>query len=372
VPPVPLSTLLSQVLVAQTIELDNEFEVRLAESGESARVTSVVMWSNFLRFVGDGITVGDLAEATGLPKARVLSNLGGMERWRYVFVAPAPAERPPSEKRDGWGSARALRADGVVRPTAAGRASQATWPALFSELEEGWEQRFGAATLEELRSSSRAIVARLDVDLPEYVPIVAGSDGMVAGVTPRARSGPPKPSHLNASLAQIVLAYTLDFEAQSELSLALSANFARVLDEEARLVRDILVRAGVSKEATAIALGCLTKAGHATQEGSTAATKYARLTAKGSEVQRRLPDIHARVEEAWRDRFGADEVARLRSALGVVLAHADLSEGLRPPPGGWRASKPYRARTEALLEDPSAALPHYPLVLHRGGWPDGS
>jgi hypothetical protein len=79
---VPLSTFLSQALVAHTIELDNEFERRLVQSGESARVASVVMWSNFLRFVGDGITVGELPDAAGLPKARVLSNLGGMERWR--------------------------------------------------------------------------------------------------------------------------------------------------------------------------------------------------------------------------------------------------------------------------------------------------
>ena len=106
-----LSTLLSQVLIAHTIELDNEFERRLAESGESARVTSVVMWSNFLRFVGEGITVGDLSDAAGLPKTRVLSNLGGMERWRYVFVsssaasgarsAPAPRPAPaPARRRD--------------------------------------------------------------------------------------------------------------------------------------------------------------------------------------------------------------------------------------------------------------------------------
>jgi hypothetical protein len=26
----------------------------------------------------------------------------------------------------------------------------------------------------------------------------------------------------------------------------------------------------------------------------------------------------------------------------------------------------------AMLSDPAAALPHYPMVLHRGGFPDGS
>ena len=25
-----------------------------------------------------------------------------------------------------------------------------------------------------------------------------------------------------------------------------------------------------------------------------------------------------------------------------------------------------------VLEDPTRMLPHYPMVLHRGGWPDGS
>ena len=38
-----------------------------------------------------------------------------------------------------------------------------------------------------------------------------------------------------------------------------------------------------------------------------------------------------------------------------------LSKGLGPPPGGWRAA--VRAK---------ATLPQYPMVLHRGGFPDGS
>jgi hypothetical protein len=40
---------------------------------------------------------------------------------------------------------------------------------------------------------------------------------------------------------------------------------------------------------------------------------------------------------------------------------AGLSKGLEPPTGGWRAS----------VRRPGA-LPQYPLVLHRGGFPDGS
>jgi DNA-binding MarR family transcriptional regulator len=367
----PLSTLLSQVLVAQTIELDNEFERRLAESGESPRVTSVVMWSNFLRFVGEGIAVGELLDAAGLPKARMLSALGGMERWRYVFVAPSAAGGPPKQQRDGYGSARGLHPDWVVRPTPAGRATQEIRPALFSEIEERWEQRFGADTVGALRGSLRVIVAQADVELPAYLPIVAGSDGMVASVTPRPRDE-AAPTQLTALLAQALLAYTLDFEARSPLSLALSANVIRVLGESGLLVRDLPAVAGISKEATAMALRYLDKTRHVAVDGSTDATRRARLTTTGDAARAQLQDEHARVHAAWGERFTDEEVDALRAALGSVLEHGSLSEGLRPPADGWRASKAYRARTDALLADPRATLPHHPLVVHRGGWPDGT
>ena len=38
-----------------------------------------------------------------------------------------------------------------------------------------------------------------------------------------------------------------------------------------------------------------------------------------------------------------------------------LFAGLEPYPDGWRAAV-----------RPPATLPHYPMVLHRGGYPDGS
>ncbi len=65
----PLTTPLSHALVAFTIEFDNEFERRFSEAGGGARVASLVMWSNFMRFVGEGITVGELPGAAGLHKA---------------------------------------------------------------------------------------------------------------------------------------------------------------------------------------------------------------------------------------------------------------------------------------------------------------
>ncbi len=185
--PLPLSTLLSQLLVAYTIELDNEFEHRFSETGQRARIASVVMWSNFLRFVGDRIEVGALLEVTGLPKARMLSTVGGMERWRYVFVAPASLRGAPKAKREGWGSGRALRNEWVIRPTSAGRKAQEIWPPLFDEVDARWAKRFGANAVGELRDSLRSIIDQLEIGLPEYLPIVASSDGMVAGFSPREK-----------------------------------------------------------------------------------------------------------------------------------------------------------------------------------------
>jgi hypothetical protein len=135
---------------------------------------------------------------------------------------------------------------------------------------------------------------------------------------------------------------------------------------------DLPAATGVSKEATAMAVGCLTKTGYAVLEGPTAATREIRLEAKGQAVRARVPKIHERVEAAWNTRFGEEAVAALRASLGKVLEHPRFAEGLRPHADGWRASRPYLARTEALLASPREALPHHPLVLHRGGWPDGS
>jgi hypothetical protein len=378
----PLSTLLSRLLVAHTIELDNEFERRLAETGHSPRIVSLVMWSNFLRFVGDGITVLELPEATQLPRSRVLSTLGGMERWRYVFVAPPPAERPADVKRDGFGSARGLQSDWVVRPTPAGRAAQELWPPLFGVIDERWRQRFGVEAVEVLRGSLASIVARLEEGLPEYLPIVAGTDGMGAGLSSaRATTGrgttASDDGRLSVLLSRVLLAYTLDFEARSELSLPLSANFVRVLDEAGVLVGDLPLATGVSKEATSMALTFLTKTGYVAVAGTSAREKRARLTAKGGAAQQGLPGLHVAIEEDWRKRFGPDDVGRLRSALQSLLEQRDgdglrLSRGLHPDPRGWRAGKGYLERTQAMIEDPNGGLPHYPMVLHRGGWPDGS
>ena len=74
---------------------------------------------------------------------------------------------------------------------------------------------------------------------------------------------------------------------------------------------------------------------------------------------------------------GPGAIDALRRSLLSVIGQRDggrprLAQGLQPYPEGWRARGPYLRQTTAVLNDPAAALPHYPMVLHRGGWPDGS
>jgi hypothetical protein len=361
-PGTPLSVPLSQLLVAFTIELDNEVERRMAEAAPGSFRISVVMWSNFLRLVGDGIAVGQLPEAAGLPKARVLSTLGGMERWRNVFVASEDVGAAPEEKRDGFGSARGLRPEWLVRPTEAGRAAQELWPACLVEVERRWRARFGDGVVAELRNAARALVEPPDRDLPEYLPVVVGTTGMVSEVVERERRGPP-PEHLCGLIAQALLAYTLEHERESDLSLPLAEDVVRPLAEADLDVRELPAAGGVSKEAVAMALTWLTKNGHVE-----VAAKRARLTPQGRAALGHDARRHAEAEAGFGDR-----ARRLRAATEPLLARTEtLAEGLHPPEGCWRGEPPYLAQTERVLADPLAHLPRHPLVLHRGGWPDGS
>lgn len=162
-----LPTLLSQVLVAFTIEFDNESEHRIAHSttrgqaSDSRRgpwLVSQAMWANFMQFIDpDGVP---LSEVEGLA---AITNLAGMKRWGYVVVEPDPADDRPEP----------LRSDLVVRPTRAGRKAQEISQPLADEIEQRWQGRFGEEQIGRLRESLEALVDRFDIELPQYLPVVS-------------------------------------------------------------------------------------------------------------------------------------------------------------------------------------------------------
>ena len=339
----PLATLLSHALVAFTIELDNEFERQMphrtsskpAASRGDPWLVSLAMWSTCMRFVrDDGVTVRELERL-----ARTPTNLKGMERWGYVVVGP----------------------DGLVRATVAGRRAQELWRTLPALIEERWEGRLGKDAIDQLRGSLRAVAGQLDPGLPDSLPILgyglveqgptrrdgrrgaAGCRSLARGTCSRACCS-PSPSSTSASRTS---------------ALAIGADVLRVLEDPAVRVRDLPPLSGVSKEAISVALGFLEKRRLAVVEPDPAGGrgKVVRLTPSGRAARdgdRRLLGV---VEQRWDARFGEGEIASLRDALERVAAASPAE----PYPDGWRAS----------VRAPET-LPHFPMVLHRGGFPDGS
>lgn len=126
---------------------------------------------------------------------------------------------------------------------------------------------------------------------------------MFAAVPPLGPFGkkaePAADLDLSVLLARALLAFTLEAERESPVSLTISASVLRVVGADGTRVRDLPRLAGVSREGIAAAAGVLRRDGL-------------------------LP--------------------------------------IDPGPGG--------AKTARLT--PAWHLPHHPMVLHRGGWPDGS
>ncbi|MBV9268534.1 MAG: hypothetical protein JO061_20365, partial [Acidobacteriaceae bacterium] len=173
---------------------------------------------------------------------------------------------------------------------------------------------------------------------------------------------------ISALLSKALLLFALEFERDSKLSLAISANVLRLLNDGPVRVQDLPRLSGVSKELIAVALGFLEKRGYASvkPESSTSRVKVVTLTANGQHGGNAYHHKIQAIEEDWMARFGGDAIDRLRGVLQRLVgdgtaSKSPLFDGLNPYPDGWRAS---RARPETL--------PHYPMVSHRGGFPDGS
>ncbi len=290
-----IAALLSQTLVAFTIELDNEFEHRMPHrttrqsSGYGPWLASMAMYLTCMKFVGDeGVTVSELERL-----ARTTTNLHGMQRWGYVVV-----EGGPDGKRSQGPNRRAVARPGrdwVVRPTLKGRMAREVWGPLFDVIEERWQARFGRDEIERLREALWALLSQMDVELPECLPILgyglfSRGPALDRRVDGRAGSDPAVPMPLPVLLARVLLVFAMEFEDESEgelgISLAIGANVLRVLNEEGVRVRDLPQLSGVSKEAISMAMGILEKKGLAVVETETGArAKIARLTAKGVEAQ---------------------------------------------------------------------------------------
>jgi DNA-binding MarR family transcriptional regulator len=375
----PLSTLLSQALIAYTIEFDNEYEQRAPHTTTVSRLAKIrgggpwlvsqPMWTLFLRHIGaKGTPVHEIQALACLSERGIKSRLHHLEWWQYIKFAPDPSET----------RAKPRYRDLLVHLTPGGKRARDEWKPLNSLIDRRWRSRFGKDLVGPLQTSLRTIADGMEYDLPDYLPIVDYPDGMRATLT--FPEEPPKripieKLDLSALLSRVLLALTIEFEETSDVSLTIAANVLRVVEEGGTSFKEMPARGAVAKEGVSAAVNFLKKNKFVVQ--GTDKAKMLRLTPKGKKARSAAGRTLANIEKGWAKSFGAKTVSTLRESLEGLAGpgksgRSRLADAIEPPEQGWRWDKRYRDFTEAFLADPRAALPHHPMVLHRGGFPDGS
>ena len=368
-----LAALLSALLVAFTIEFDNEFEHRMphrttrhgrtAGAGPRPWLVSMAMWVHVMRLVPEGgISARDLVRRSQLtPESmRCLVKRVG-QWWGYLDFCPDPADRRAKPPASDW----------LVRPTKAGREAQRIWAPLTDEIEARWIDRFGQKAVHDLRTALTDVEARLGVDLPDYL---LGEPRL----RPRQPTEGGTPLPLTALLSRVLLALALDFDDHSDLSLEIytsgsgsrlpvCANVLRLIGDEGVAVVKVPELSGVAKMAIDNWVGILAKCGYievATGPGGRP-RRVARLTPRGVHARDAYFQWSGSVEGRWPQAGSSAAVRRLRRAAEQIVEvrgpGSPLWKGMEPYPDGWRSETP-----------PRLALPHFPAVTHKGGFPDGS
>jgi DNA-binding MarR family transcriptional regulator len=362
-----LAQALSQVLVAFTIEFDNEWEHRISKTYARPFKVSIAMWSNYLRYVRtDGTPFGEVVRLSCCTKETMASTVGGMERWGYIEVGRDPK---------AFGTGRALKTDTVIKPKMTGTLALEKWDGLAAEIESRWRSRLGDDAIYGLRDALAPIEGREDGAMPYFLPVIGGPMFTAPSL---AEGEGARDDDLPALLSRILLRFTLDYESEMDVSLPIAADVVRVLGAEPVRMKDVPLLSGLSKEAVSVSMTWLTKNGYiGVEQDPTARGKVVRLTPKGLHAQESHAARVQHVECRWTDRFGANTIETLRLRLEAILEQpggedGPLSAGLVPPPGCWRGEGRYKAQTKAFIENPREGLPRQPMVLHRGGWPDGS
>jgi hypothetical protein len=208
------------------------------------------------------------------------------------------------------------------------------------------------------------LATQFDGALPDILPVF---DGDLSRRPPRgARAGSEQPGVV-ALLSRVLFAFERDCGGESSLPMATGSNVLRALDDVGVRVADLPALTGLAKEGVASSLSVLERRG-CVEVGagpSGRRVRVARLTSRGLAAQdsyrRRLEDV----ENLWRERHGP-AVSAVRQALEPLVGEpaagpSPLFGGYARYPDGWRAS----------VRRPDT-LPHYPMMSHRGGFPDGS
>jgi hypothetical protein len=276
------------------------------------RPPTLLQWSNLLRPVGgDGVRLSDAHVAARVSR-RVLRSAFRDRRWFVV------------DPGDGG------RGSQVVHLTEDGAAALDAGRARFEKVDAAWRERFGARSVDRVRSALEAFVAGLDLELPHFPMPYGPADWRVTGGA-AVPAEPPAPAHgtdwpvvlrdggrstvaglpLPALLSQAFVAFAIDYEAGGRGSMAARAMLGRIPPHGIAADRPLpswLERDGyVARE----------------PDPDRPRKQLLRLTAKGAKAAASCDRWMADVEDEWRRIHGDAAVDRLRAALGALAGELD-------------------------------------------------
>lgn len=363
----PFSALLSQAYVAFAIEFDNEFEHQVphrttnygSTSGfpSAPWLISMAFWLRFLQHIPvEGITAADLQSHLALSNKGLetwLTRLG--KWWRYLSIEDLARTS---------GSSR-ITADATVRPTVGGRRAIEVGRTLIPLMETRWRERFGNQNVVALEEAMRKLTAQLDPAVPWYFSVLEHENEKSRAARMRL---PARELAMPELLTKTMLAFASEFDAKSAASLEVCANVLRVTPDSGIRMRDLPRLTGLASLGVADVLRLLKRQrlGSVQTDPSGSRSKIVTVTPHARHARDGYLSLAESIENDWKERFGGDTLNQLRTLLEeIVLGRnggpSPLLRGLTPYPDGWRAQQP-----------PIETLPHFPMVSHRGGFPDGN
>lgn len=379
----PLSSQLSRMLAAFTIEADDEFEHRVPhrttrhgttataaaatattaaatataggdnDDGRPPWLVSMLMWTMCMRFIpADGASVRSYARSVWwLTPEGIRTTLRRMSGWWGYLSLDEAGDQDSSAK-----------ADRIIRPTAGGRLAQQAWEQLTEEIEDRWRDRFGQAPLSAVRSGLEEVVVQFGRPLPDCLRLYD------VDLARRAPARPVVATTLPGLLAQAITQFELEFESRHRVPMSVCGNVLRVLAQGDLPVRELAGRTGLATDGVEAGLRSLQRRKLATvgPDSGGRRLRIAALTRAGAASGREAIDLTDAIEGQWRRQYGERRIAALADALAPIAGAPDdpdgpLWSGLYRYPDGWRSSLPR-----------PGTLPHHPMPSHRGGYLDGA
>ena len=118
-------------------------------------------------------------------------------------------------------------------------------------------------------------------------------------------------------MSKLLLAFAVEFERDSKLSLAVSANVLRLTGDEGIRIRDLPRLSGVSPEAIAMAVRRAEECdlGAVRRDSASSRVKIFVLTPDGRRAREKYHQLVRNIERSWTLKSGKENVEKLRALL---------------------------------------------------------